>query len=175
MKKGEIYDILDVNNRISGQAPWEEVHTKGLRHQVSGCFVFKNRDRKELLIQKRSHLMDQNPGQWNHSAGGHIGRGETPLEAMCRELSEELFNGVDVENLQISEIAVFENHDIPNNNEIFHLFEAFYNGPISSKNEEVDELKWINLNDLERDIKVNPRKYTPSFRNTLSAYNSKNG
>lgn len=170
MKTGEIYDILDDNGKIIGKAPWEVVHSRGLLHQVVGFFLFNNKERQKILLQKRSKLMHQDPCLWNHSAGGHIAQGERPENAVQREVAEELFDGKLPQDLKILRVSVFENHDKPNNNEIFNLFEAFYNGKISEQSEEVDKVKWVDFKNLVRDIKIHPKKYTQSFKNALENY-----
>lgn len=170
MKTGEIYDILDENGKIIGRAPWEEVHSKGLLHQVAACFLFNNEERQKILLQKRSELMHQDPGLWNHSAGGHVAQGEKPENAVQREVAEELFDGKLPQDLKISKVMVFENHDKPNNNEIFNLFEAFYTGKISERSEEVNKVEWVDFKKLTEDVNINPKKYTQSFKNTLENY-----
>ena len=44
----------------------------------------------EVLLQKRSAEKDSNPGCYDISSAGHLGRGDVPLEGALRELHEEL-------------------------------------------------------------------------------------
>jgi len=44
----------------------------------------------KLLLQKRSIHKDTQPGKWDTSVGGHVGYGQSYLEAAHRETEEEL-------------------------------------------------------------------------------------
>ena len=48
----EIFDIIDQNDNVIGQASREETHKKGLLHRVVDIFIFNSQG--EILLQKRS-------------------------------------------------------------------------------------------------------------------------
>lgn len=169
-KKEELYDVLDSDRNVVGESSWDEIHKNNLLHQVVACFIFNNESREKILLQKRSLEMKQDSGLWNHSAGGHVAKGEQIDEAMRRELSEEVFGGKDFPNLVIFKITDFENRDMPGNNEILHLFVMFYDGPIIKQKEEVSRLKWINFSELISNADKHPSFYTTSFKNALREY-----
>ena len=167
----EIYDIYDDNGNKTRTATWTEVHAKGLIHRTTAVLVFKCQSRKELLIQRRNHKMEQDPGLWQHSAGGHIISGDTPQDAVKKELKEELFANHELPDIEIREISYFLNQDLPNNKEILHLFETIYSGPFYYDEKELaEEPRWIGFDRLLKDMEENPKKYTHAFRNVIKEY-----
>jgi 16S rRNA (adenine1518-N6/adenine1519-N6)-dimethyltransferase len=63
---GEIFDVVDEADRVTGQASRHEVHTRKLRHRAVHIFVFN--ERGALFLQKRSRWKDMHPGRWDSSA-----------------------------------------------------------------------------------------------------------
>lgn len=84
----EVFDVVDSENRVIGQATRGEVHAKGLLHRSVHIWVFNSRG--ELFLQKRAMTKDENPGYWDSSASGHLNAGEDYRTSAQRELMEEL-------------------------------------------------------------------------------------
>lgn len=84
----EIYDVVDMDDRVIGKAPRKEIHQKNLIHRSVHTFVFNPEGC--LFLQKRSLCKDENPGFWDTSSAGHVDSGEDYLTAANRELTEEL-------------------------------------------------------------------------------------
>lgn len=84
----ELFDVVDSENRVIGQATRGEVHAKGLLHRSVHIWVFNSRG--ELFLQKRAMTKDENPGYWDSSAAGHLNAGEEYRASAHRELMEEL-------------------------------------------------------------------------------------
>jgi isopentenyl-diphosphate delta-isomerase len=84
----EIYDVVDIDDRVIGQATRKEIHQKNLIHRSVHIFVFNPEG--SLFLQKRSLNKDENPGYWDTSSAGHVDSGESYLVAANRELKEEL-------------------------------------------------------------------------------------
>ena len=87
----EIFDVVDENDVVTGQATRAEVHREKLLHRAIHIFAFNRKG--DLFLQKRSHLKDTHAGQWDSSASGHLDSGEDYAEAAVRELEEELESG----------------------------------------------------------------------------------
>lgn len=161
--KDEIYDIFNRRGRKIGRATWTECHTQGLIHQTAAVLVFKDRTRTELLVQRRSPMMKQQPGVLSHSAGGHVLAGMTARQGVERELQEELFFRRALPPLRIRKVTRYLHHDMPNNFEFLSVFETFYPGPFFPNPKEVAGTEWINVQKLARDLRVCPARYAPSF------------
>ncbi len=85
----EYIDVLDEKGAPAGiKKTRAEIHRDRLRHRVVHVWLL-NPD-GELLIQRRSPIKSTYPDMWDISAAGHIDAGETPEEAVMREVKEEL-------------------------------------------------------------------------------------
>ena len=85
----ERFPIVDEEGRVVGSATRGECHSGGkLLHPVVHLHVFNSRG--EVYLQKRPEWKDIQPGKWDTSVGGHIDYGETPEQALVREVREEL-------------------------------------------------------------------------------------
>jgi isopentenyl-diphosphate delta-isomerase type 1 len=89
----ELFDVVDSEDRVTGQATRGEVHAQGLLHRSVHILVFNSQG--ELFLQKRAMTKDENPGYWDSSAAGHVNAGEEYRTSADRELMEEL--GISVE------------------------------------------------------------------------------
>lgn len=84
----EMFDVVDGQDHVIGQAPRSEVHARKLLHRAVHIFVFNSAG--QLLIHKRSATKDEYPHCYTSSASGHLAAGETYAIAAARELKEEL-------------------------------------------------------------------------------------
>ena len=85
----ELFPIVDEEGRVIGKALRGECHDgSGLLHPVVHLHVFNSKG--EVYLQKRPEWKDIQPGKWDTAVGGHIDYGETPEEALTREVREEL-------------------------------------------------------------------------------------
>ena len=85
----ELFPIVDEEGRVTGTATRGECHNGSrLLHPVVHLHVFNSKG--ELYLQKRPDWKDIQPGKWDTAVGGHIDYGETPEQALRREVSEEL-------------------------------------------------------------------------------------
>ena len=49
-------------------------------------------------------------------------------------------------------------------NELDHVYVGYYDGQVNPDPKEIDETKWVNLDELRNDMEKNPCKYTPWFK-----------
>ena len=84
----EIFDVVDANDCVTGQATRASVHANNLLHRAVHIWIV--RANGDVLLQKRSHRKDQYPSTWTSSASGHVDAGEDYEQAAIRELDEEL-------------------------------------------------------------------------------------
>ena len=85
----EYLDICDSEGNLLGiKKSKKEAHDKGLWHRAVHVWVLNSKG--ELLIQKRSPLVDNNSNLWDISAAGHVSAGENYTTSAIRETEEEI-------------------------------------------------------------------------------------
>jgi 8-oxo-dGTP pyrophosphatase MutT (NUDIX family) len=106
-----------------------------------------------IILKDKKFLMVRNVGRDIYtSPGGKIEENETRRECLKRELEEEL--GVSTKNIKF--FADFEDKAIFHGNIPLKLsfFIADVDGPIEIKDSELEELRWINSNYENENVKV---------------------
>ena len=155
---GEIFDVVDEQDRIIGRAKREEVHgNPSLIHRVAHVLVFNSSG--ELFLQKRSPSKDVQPGKWDTSVGGHVDAGESYDDAALREMREELgITGAKVEFLYTYL------HSNTYESEYVSTYRCIWDGSIETDPEEIEKGRYWTL----EEIRKTPReKFTPNFLDEL--------
>lgn len=84
----ELLDIVDEHGEPTGEVlDKRQIHKHGLRHRDVHVWVT---DGVHVLEQQRTWDKAIMPGAWDVSVGGHVGAGESYLDAAVRETEEEL-------------------------------------------------------------------------------------
>jgi len=84
----ELLDIVDTDGEPTGeQLDKDVIHRLGLLHRDVHVWVT---DGESILEQQRAWHKKIMPGKWDISVGGHVGAGESYLDAAIRETEEEL-------------------------------------------------------------------------------------
>ena len=92
-------DVLDDRGTKTGEVcTRKEVHALGKIHRAVHLYLFDQAH--QLLLQRRAQQVDHYPGQWSISVTGHVDAGENSLQAVQRELQEEL--GIDPTRVNIA-------------------------------------------------------------------------
>ncbi|MFZ2025536.1 MAG: mevalonate kinase [Microgenomates group bacterium] len=116
-------------------------HDKSLMHRTVGVLIYNKQGK--LLLQKRSHTKDMEPGKWGISSAGHVTKGQTNEEAMHRELLEEL--GVDMPIIFFKKFIV----EGTNETEMACLYTAKSEGPFIISKDEVEEVDFFDTRELK--------------------------
>lgn len=132
----ELLDVVDEDDNVIGVKTRGEIHARGLMHRAVHILVFNSSE--ELFIQKRSMSKDENPGQWDSSAAGHVDSGETYLQCAIRELEEELgvVPGHPLEHL------FHVQPSLQNGMEHSPVYRCVFDGEMQLQVEEIDEGAW---------------------------------
>ncbi|MBU1000639.1 NUDIX domain-containing protein [Patescibacteria group bacterium] len=135
-KKDELFAVVNQRDRIVGyHTRFDCHHNKELIHRLIGVVIFN--DKGKVLLQKRGKKKDLYPGLYTVSASGHVGKGETYLQAAKRELLEEL--GI---TSHLKKEAKFLTK-LEQETEMVCLFSAKYNGPFYPNKKELDEIEFV--------------------------------
>jgi isopentenyl-diphosphate delta-isomerase len=148
--------LVDARNRAIGRGEKWQVHAAGLLHRAFSIFLVDRRGR--LLLQRRSRSKYHSGGLWANSCCGHPRPGERTGRAAVRRLAEEL--GATAP-LRFAFRARYRT-DLPNGlteNEIVYVFFGPAPASFGPNPDEVSELSWMTLAELQRDIAAHPRRY----------------
>ena len=128
----EIFPIVDEAGNVIGSATRGECHSGSkLLHPVVHLHVFNSKG--EIYLQRRPDWKDIQPGKWDTAVGGHIDYGETPEEALRREVCEEL--GITDFEPEPIDKYVFESK---REKELVYVNRTIYDGEIRPSAEELD-------------------------------------
>lgn len=98
------YKIYDSLYNVIGVAPYEEVHTKGLLHQVVHFWLAEKKENQLwFYLQKRADNDIVYKGAYDILTSGHIDPEETHEEAMLHQIKEQL--GVSLQKEQLTYIG----------------------------------------------------------------------
>ena len=158
----ERFPIVDEEGRVIGEATRGECHNGSkLLHPVVHLHVFNSRG--EVYLQKRPEWKDIQPGKWDTSVGGHIDFGETPEQALVREVGEEL--GItDFVSERIG-MYVFESR---RERELVYVNRTTYDGPIRPSAEELDGGRFWTMDGIRASI--GQQIFTPNFESEFQRF-----
>ena len=153
----ELVDIVDENNKLTGQVEDRWVaYNKGLWRRTVSCWIIN--EKGEILLQKRTANKLKNPNKWAKT-GGQVDSGETVEEAIFREVKEEL--GIEIPKEQIKIVDIYKSND--KNKRFGYNFIFVVNYKIKDyilQKEEVAEVKYVTIGDMELIKKENDSNYT---------------
>ena len=144
-----------------GLMPKMEAHEKAVLHRAFSVFVFNTKN--ELMLQQRAAHKYHSPLLWTNTCCSHQRDGESNIEAGTRRLKEEMGFTTDLkETTSFIYKAPFDNG--LTEHELDHIMLGYYeNEPIINK-QEVEDWKWMPLEDVKNDINVHPEQYTAWFK-----------
>ncbi|MEW6744707.1 MAG: NUDIX domain-containing protein [Planctomycetota bacterium] len=155
----EWLDIVDAGDRVIGRAPRAAFHgNPALRHRAVHTHVVDRAGR--LLLQRRSHTKEVQPGRWDTAVGGHVASGESYQSAVHREVSEEL----GLAEAPLEELYAYEWRS-PIETELVRTYLLLHEGPFRAPPSEILALEWFDLGRLRApDLR---RLMTPNLRDEL--------
>lgn len=153
-------EVLGVMNKL-------EAHQKGILHRAFSIFLFDKKG--NILLQRRAKNKYHSPNQWTNACCSHPREHETYLQAAERRLQEEL--GISCE-LEKKFDFIYE-ADVGSGlweHELDYVFTGIYEGNFRLNPEEVSEIRYISLQDLEQEIEKSPENFTEWFKIILKEY-----
>jgi isopentenyl-diphosphate delta-isomerase len=140
--------------------PKMEAHEKAVLHRAFSVFVVN--DKNELMLQQRALEKYHSPGLWTNTCCSHQRDGEGNIEAGLRRLDEEMGFTTPLEYLfNFIYKAPFDNG--LTEHELDHVMLGRYEGDPVINPEEVASWKWMNIEEINSDLKNNPDSYTVWF------------
>ena len=160
----EIFDVVDVLDRVISQATRREVHDQGLLHRAVHILILNSSG--EVFLQKRSMAKDTHPNCWASSASGHLDAGEDYLSAAIRECKEEL--GV---SFQEFEFLFKITPSTANGWEFVEVYQGLHEGPFSLNPAEISEGQWYSTEAICSLVREQPQSFASSFIEVWRKFN----
>lgn len=160
----EYFDILNEDGSKTGKIKERSlVHRDGDLHKTVHIWILRsnNKGTFDLLLQKRSKNKDSFPLCYDISSAGHVVAGDEYKESAIRELFEEL--GIKAKDNQLKFIGFhkgkvetefygnkFKNYEL---SAVYLFTEKVKINKLILQKEEVESVKWIEINELIKEIK----------------------
>lgn len=160
--------LVDEDNVVLGTMEKLEAHQKGLLHRAFSVLLYN--EAGEMLIQRRAFGKYHTPGLWTNACCSHPREGEEAIAAASRRLREELGIEIPPEGLQVKGHFVYKASF--DNGLTEHEYDTMvvghFDGMVENFNpEEVGAVRWIDMKTLKLEIKENPEKFTPWFKEII--------
>lgn len=149
--------LVDEQDNQIGTEEKLKAHQEGKLHRAFSVFIFN--EKGELLLQQRALTKYHCPGLWSNTVCSHPRPGEQVEAAAHRRMKEELgFDGPVKEVFSFIYKVKFDNG--LTEHEFDHvLVGKFEPKPVLNK-DEVAAVKWVGMQELKKDIKKSPEKYS---------------
>ncbi len=168
---------VNENDKEIGFGEKMETHKSGQLHRAFSVFIFDVKSKK-MLIQKRAVQKYHSGGLWSNTCCSHPYKEETWCKALKRCMSTELgINPVFSEQANNSEyppdiqyigkFKYYSQYEELSEHEIDYVFlylpdEAIINS-IAFNKDEIEEIKWISLKELDSWLLENPEEFSAWF------------
>ncbi len=159
----EYLDIFDESgNSLGVKKTKSEAHSQGLWHKNAHVWIINSK--KEVLLQKRSLIVENHPDLWDISAAGHVSSGQDIIYTALRETEEEI--GLKLDPSQLIPIGIIKEMsrvgDYINNefNSIF-VVRMDLDPEKIEKQEEVSEVKFISYKILKEIVESGDKTFVP--------------
>jgi isopentenyl-diphosphate Delta-isomerase len=149
-----------------------EVHRQGLRHKAVSVFVMRGKD---VLIQRRALGKYHTPGLWANTCCTHPLWGEPAEACALRRLRQEL----GIEGLAVRQVDQIEYRAAVGQGMVEHelvdlfLAEAEAGLVVRPDPAEVMEVDWIDLGELDHQVRARPQDFTPWLQIYLGQHRGK--
>jgi len=153
--------LVNENDEQIGTMPKLEAHEKAVLHRAFSVFIFN--DNNELMLQQRASHKYHSPLLWTNTCCSHQRVGESNIKAGKRRLQEEMgFVTSLKDTISFIYKAPFDNG--LTEHEFDHILVGHYNDAPNINPDEVEDWKWMPLEDVKKDISVHPEIYTEWFK-----------
>jgi isopentenyl-diphosphate delta-isomerase len=165
MMADEFVILVDEQDNEIGSMEKIEAHEKAVLHRAFSIFIFN--EMGQMMLQRRALSKYHSPGLWTNTCCSHPRPGESLYQATQRRIAEEMgFRCEMREVFHFIYMAPFD-HGLTEH-ELDHVFLGLYNEDPAINTEEVEEWKWMDIDELLSDVKENPDDYTVWFKIALA-------
>ena len=159
--------LVNEKDEILGLMEKMQAHENGILHRAFSVFLFNSKG--EMLLQKRAAEKYHSPNQWTNACCSHPRVDETYEQAAHRRIKEELGIGCHLEE----KFWFIYKADVGQNlweHELDHVFVGNYEADFHLNPEEVAEVRYISMQDLDEEMRTHPEHFTEWFKIILEEY-----
>ena len=139
-------ELVDVyNERYENTGKSKERGTTTEKEYRKACFVWIINSDNKILVQQRLKTREHYPNLWAATSGG-VGAGETSLEAIIRELKEEM--GISVKEKELTFIGTYKR--VNDFVDTYLLEKDIDINDVHIQPEEVQDAKWMSISHFEK-------------------------
>lgn len=153
----ELFDVVDEQDCVTGQAARRVVHAQGWRHRAVHLLVVNAS--RQVFLHKRAKTKDLFPCVWDSSAAGHVGAGEDYDGTASRELEEELGCKPAKPPQRLFKIEAREE----TGQEFVWVYRVESEGPFVLQPEEIECGDWFSPAEIDRWISEKPHDFAPAL------------
>ncbi len=160
MEEEKVILVNELDEQI-GLMPKLEAHQKAVLHRAFSVFILN--DKKEIMLQQRAQHKYHSPLLWTNTCCSHQREGETNIQAGNRRLFEEMGFRTEIKELfHFIYKAPFDNG--LTEHELDHVMVGYYNDAPQINPEEVQDWKWMKIEDVKNDMLIHSESYTVWFK-----------
>lgn len=155
--------IVDEQDNVIGVKERTGVDYKTDIYRVSALWLTNSKG--QTLLAKRAAVKGNDPGKWGPAVAGTIDEGETYDDNIYKEAIEEIgLGGAEFTKGKKTRITYPRNYFCQ---WYFVTIDREADTFIMQANE-VDELEWVDIEQMKKELKVNPDKYVPAMQQIVS-------
>ena len=153
--------LVNENDEQIGLMPKLEAHQKAFLHRAFSVFVLNSKN--EIMLQQRAHQKYHSPLLWTNTCCSHQRERETNVQAGSRRLFEEMGFKTELKELfHFIYKAPFDNG--LTEHELDHVMIGYHDEAPIINPEEVEDWKWMKIEDVKIDMQHQPALYTVWFK-----------
>ena len=152
--------LVDEHDNAIGTMEKHQAHVEGLLHRAFSIFIFNSE--KKILLQKRASTKYHCGGLWTNACCSHPRENEHTLEAANRRLAEEM--GIQCSLTPLFSFSYKTEFDNGlTEHEIDHVFFGSTDETPKLNSLEVEDYRYVGIEELQLEIKEFPQHFTPWF------------
>ncbi|MFQ5541525.1 MAG: isopentenyl-diphosphate Delta-isomerase [Candidatus Binatia bacterium] len=159
--------LVDEDGHEIGSMEKIKAHREGRLHRAFSIYVFNSEGK--LLLQKRAKKKYHSGGLWTNTCCSHPRPQESIEKAAQRRLQEEMGFDCDLrESFSFTYKVKLDNDLFEHEHD--HVFIGEFDGEPVPNPEEVEDWKWIGLEELQKDVRERPDRYTYWLRICINRF-----
>src|SRR5690606_2120587 len=159
----KLYQVVNDKDEIIGHKLRHEIDWKKDIYRIGAVWLTNSKG--EVLLAQRLMTKDKDPGKWGPAAAGTLEEGETYESNAYKEAEEEIgLTGVALK--QGPKQRLYEPRQA-----FCQWYLAKVDKEVSEftiQEDEVEQVAWVNPEELKKDLQSNPDKYVPSLSAILA-------